>query len=75
MKKYLFTALLAIAFAFTTSAATTTETEPIQSIELTENMIIATSAEDIVDEDCEYLGYYAIQVNGRLVGFAHVYRC
>lgn len=75
MKKYFFTALLAIAFAFTTSAATTIETEPIQSIELTENMIIATPGDVVDEDDCRYAGVFAVFVDGNFVGFYDVYIC
>jgi hypothetical protein len=75
MKKFLFTALLVFAFTFTTSAATTSEVEPIQSIELTENMIIANPGDIVDEDDCTYAGVYAVYVNGRFAGFYDVYIC
>ncbi len=75
MKKFLFTALLAFAFTFTSTAATTTEAQPIQKIELTENMIIATPGDVVQEDDCEYAGVYAVYVDGRFAGFYDVYIC
>lgn len=73
MKKYLFTALLAIAFTFTTSAANISVPESFEriqlnkselaEIELKDNVIIAAPGEE-VDEDCVYIGSEVIITRG-----------
>jgi opacity protein-like surface antigen len=75
MKKFLFTAILALSLTFTTSAATATEATPIQSIELTENMVINTYGETLNDEDCDYIGVYDVFVDGVYIGRYDVYIC
>ena len=75
MKKFLFTALLAFAFTFTTTAATTVETKTIKNIELTENMVIAAPGETVNEEDCDYIGVYDVFVDGVYIGRYDVFVC